>query len=447
MTRAIGRHKAAPTDGPQSATGFGRLHSDIGLMVLSKGVGLVFGVGSTAVMARELGPTGRGIVAVALSLTLILVQIGTGGIVSANPYFVAQGSAKARDIAVNSVWIAAGLGGLMILCGAVVKEWLPGLVTGVDWLEILIALASIPAVLAGQFFQSILLGQGRALAYNLIELVQTVITFAALCVALILAHGGVTAALLITTGGAIAGALGCAALLRHEFRQLWRPRLALARIMMSYAFRIYVATLLSFLVIRLDILLVDHYRGARQAGIYSITAALAQGMYIFPAAVGVNLFPRIAHGRRDELTARVFRISAVIYGLGCLLAIPLIGPFVRILYGAQFNEATSLFYWLLPGVFSLGMLTVLANHFAGRGFPLPAMLVWFVGLGVNLTMNFVLLPSHGTYVAPLASSVAYTILLMLHVRLFARETHSYRSLIPRPRDLSIRAMRSARAAS
>jgi O-antigen/teichoic acid export membrane protein len=417
---------------------------DVALMVLSKIFGLILGVGSTVVIARELGPAGRGIVAVAFGLTLVLVQVGTFGIVSANPYFVARDSEHRHAVVANSLWLASVAGVALILCGAAVKLWLPSAVRGVSWAELIIAMCSIPASLAGQFLQSVLLGLGRSVAYNVTELAQSALTLVALTSVLVIGHGGITSALAVMTGGAIAGAVAYGLQLHRELIAHWRPDLTLARAMMAYAARIYVATLLAYLVIRLDVLLVDHYRGAAQAGEYSITATLAQGMYVFPAAVAVNLFPRIARGQGSALTARVFRVSATCYAGCCLLAIPVVGPGVSLLYGHRFAQAASLFYWLLPGIFSLGMLTVLANHFAGRGFPLPAMLVWFIGLGVNLVMNFVLLPTKGTYIAPLASSVAYTLLLLLHVRMFAGEIDSFRSLLPRPSDFSLRALRSIR---
>jgi O-antigen/teichoic acid export membrane protein len=413
-------------------------------MVINKAFGLLLGVGATVVIARELGPAGRGIIAVAFALTLVLVQVGTLGIVSANPYFVAKNAQHRHAVVANSLWVSSASGIVLILCGAAVKLWLPGAVRGVSWAALMIAMCSIPASLAAQFLQGVLLGLGRSVAYNATELAQAALTLAALCMVLIVGHGGVNSALVVMTGGAIAGAVAYAVQLHRELGTGWRPDFKLARAMVEYAFRIYVATLLAYLVIRLDLLLVNHYRGAAQAGEYSITATLAQGMYVFPAAVAVNLFPRIARGHGSELTARVFRVTATAYAVCCVLAIPAVGPGVRLLYGARFAEAASLFYWLLPGVFGLGMLTVLANHFAGRGFPVRAMLVWFVGLGVNLAINFALLPTHGTYIAPLASSVAYTLLLVLHVRMFATELHSYRSLLPRPSDFSLRALRPAR---
>ena len=62
------------------------------------------------------------------------------------------------------------------------------------------------------------------------------------------------------------------------------------------------------------------------------------------------------------------------------------------------------------------------------------MAIWFVGLAVNLAINFAFLPGRGAWVAALASSVAYAILLVLHLWLFAREAGGYASIRPRLRE-------------
>jgi O-antigen/teichoic acid export membrane protein len=54
-----------------------------------------------------------------------------------------------------------------------------------------------------------------------------------------------------------------------------------------------------------------------------------------------------------------------------------------------------------------------------------------VGLGVNLAINLLFLGSGGAYVASIASSVAYAILLILHMRMFAREIGGFAKLRPR----------------
>jgi O-antigen/teichoic acid export membrane protein len=115
---------------------------------------------------------------------------------------------------------------------------------------------------------------------------------------------------------------------------------------------------------------------------------------------------------------------------------------IPVLFGADFGDAVELYWWILPGVFALGMLTVLSHHFAGRGFPLEAMLVWFVGLAVNVALNLAFLERHGTWIASLSSTVAYSVLLVLHVRLFARDVGGYAALRPSPRE-TVRFVRAA----
>jgi O-antigen/teichoic acid export membrane protein len=126
---------------------------------------------------------------------------------------------------------------------------------------------------------------------------------------------------------------------------------------------------------------------------------------------------------------------AVLYVLVCLVTVPVAGPAIRLIFGDEFSGATSLYYWLLPGIYCLGMLTILSQHFAGRGFPLPAMAIWFVGLALNLAINFAFLPGRGPWVAALASSITYGVLLALHMWLFAREVGRYSSMRPRLREV------------
>ena len=132
--------------------------------------------------------------------------------------------------------------------------------------------------------------------------------------------------------------------------------MGLARLMMGYGFRVYVAILISFLVIRLDLLLVNAYLGRTEAGLYSVAATLADGMFVLPMVVGLNLLPRVARGDPTNASAEVFRSVAVLYGLFCLATVPIAGIAIRGFFGSEFDGATSLYYWLLPGIYSLGLL-------------------------------------------------------------------------------------------
>jgi O-antigen/teichoic acid export membrane protein len=420
---------AAP--GPTSRS----LTSDVGLTFASKVAVVLFQVAGTVLVARRLGPAGRGTVAVASALVLVCQQLGSLGLATANPYFGLRDRSSLKRILANSIAFSAivgvTLGGLSVLA----KLLVPATVRGLSWADVGIVAAAIPAALLFLYLQGILLGEGRMLAYNLVEAGQNLVSLLALAVGLYVLGIGVTGSIAVLVGVYYLGAGVYLQLLRTRVGRVGRVDLTLARRMLHYAFRVYVASFIAFLIIRLDLFLVNGYLGAHQAGLYSIAAGLADAMFVLPMVIGLNVFPRIAGGGTAQTSATVFRLVALVYGLMVLVSALLAGPAIRLLYGPAFAGSTSLYYWLAPGVLSLGLVTVLSQHFAGRGFPLQAMVVWFVGLAVNLGINLLFLPRYGTHIAALSSSVAYTLLLALHVRLFADEIGGPRELVPRPSEM------------
>ena len=118
------------------------------------------------------------------------------------------------------------------------------------------------------------------------------------------------------------------------------------------------------------------------------------------------------------------------------MTIPLAEPAVHLFFGDAFTGAAGLYYWLLPGIYSLGMLTLLSNHLAGRGYPIEAVVFWTFALVLNIGLNLALLPGRGAWVAALTSSICYSLLLLMHMWLFAREAGGYDSMRPRLREVA-----------
>jgi SAM-dependent methyltransferase/O-antigen/teichoic acid export membrane protein len=405
-------------------------------MLTAKGFVLVLNAAGSVIVARYLGPTGRGSVAVAFSLTMLLAQLGSFGFTTANPYFTARGPADRPQIVANSLWLAAVLGSALVAVGFLLRLVAPATVQGLDVLQLVIVLVGIPATLSTLFLHSILLGEGRIRAYNGAELAISMFVPVALLIGFAIFHMGVIGALVLMVAGQLAGTATYLSLLRSDAPRKFTLDMALLRRMTRYAFRVYAATLAAFLLIRIDLLLVNAYLGTRQAGYYSVAVAMGGALYIVPTVIATNLFPRIARGGSHAMSAEVFRSVAVLYGLLCLAVVPIAGVAIQTLYGSAFAPASSLFYWLLPGIFSLGMLNLLAQHFAGRGFPTGAILVWIPGVALDVALNMALLKHNGAYIASLASTVSYTLILLLHMRMFAREAGGYRVLVPRPAEVA-----------
>jgi O-antigen/teichoic acid export membrane protein len=407
------------------------LRGDVLLMLGSKLCVLILGATTTVIVARSLGPAGRGSLASIYALMTLLAQLGTFGIASANPYFVAREPHIRASIAANSLWLAGVVGPLMAGAGILLKVLAPGALGDVGWAELTVGMLAVPIMLSSLFLQSILLADGRTVLYNGVEVGAAALTVSLLLTVLPLAGGGVLLALSLMVVPQLLALFVYMAAMRHHgrlFRRLDRP---LVRRMIGYGARAYVVTLISYMLIRIDLLLVNGIQGARAAGQYSIAVALADALYLLPVSVSVNLFARVARGSGDrELSLSVFQIVAVGYLAVCVIAAPLAGPAITFLFGADYHPAISLFLWLLPGVYCLGLLTVIAYHFAANGMPRELVMIWVPGLAVNLTIDIALLPDHGTYVASISSTLAYAIVLVLHLRRFARELGGWGRLRP-----------------
>ncbi len=280
-----------------------------------------------------------------------------------------------------------------------------------------------------------LLGQGRLVAYNSVDALQAAATLVALVIGFAFFSIGTTGALVLYAAGFYVAAAAYTVLALRGARSL-RFRPELARSMVGYSMKLYLASMVMFLLLRLDMLFVNAFIGADAAGQYSVATAIADALTLLPIVIGINLLPRVAREGGWQPTAEIFRGVAVLFGLLCLISVPLAAVGIPLVFGESYRPAIDLYYWLVPGIFSFGMISILAHHFGGRGMPRGAVLIWIPGLVVNVVMNVALLPSRGTYIASLSSSVGYTLVLVLAIGLFAREGGGLGALTPRFGDAS-----------
>src|SRR4051812_20437415 len=115
----------------------------------NKGTLLVVQTAALVLVARELGTSGRGALAVGVNLTLVLVQVGTFGLVSANPYFVARQPELRSRIVANALFFAAIAGTLLVAAALGLKLAFPAAIAGLSWTMVARPPAPPPPLLAG----------------------------------------------------------------------------------------------------------------------------------------------------------------------------------------------------------------------------------------------------------------------------------------------------------
>lgn len=371
---------------------------------------LVLGLGSTVALARGLGPEGRGVYALAMTLATLGVVALNLGFHTANTYFASRERETLPVLVSNTFALAAGVGA----AGGVVLVALRAFGVGTGPLPFTLAALAVAWLPVGLVFiqlQPLLLVLGRLRTFNVAEAgwqVASVVLVVALWVTDRLTP---TSAFVVVLAAFVGGTVAVSVDLRTAWRPRPRPSAALARRALPYAARTYATTVTGFALVRLDIFLVENRLGTRQVGLYAVAVTVCEAIQVLPTTIGALLLPKVAALTDDverwAVTRRTLLATAAIMVAICGAAALVARPAVRLVYGAAYLPSTTPLYWLLPGIVLLGANAVLIHYFLAVG--MPSLVVGMQGAAValNIALELVLLDHLGLAGAGLASTIAY----------------------------------------
>jgi O-antigen/teichoic acid export membrane protein len=381
-------------------------------------VGLLY----AAITARWLGPEGLGVFATIGAILGIASQFANLGMPVAVARFAAADERALPALVANArvTGAASGLLALVVLVG--LYAWVPALFGEVPRDLVWIAALALPLTLAGGQFQAVLLARQRVRAYNFMEAMDRVLLLTGSVVALVILGLGLRALIVLSVVIAVVHWIGYHILLWPAAARL-RPDPALARWMVGFSGRAYVAALLGFLVLRSDIVLLNAMRGSAETGLYSVAVRPTDFLLLLPAVAGTLLFPRIAaRGDRESarFTATVARHVTLFMAAACACLAAVAWWAIPAVFGAEYRASVVPLWILLPGVGCMAIEGILANDLGGRDYPPAIIGIWAVLLLTNVGLNLWWIPYLGMTGAAAASTVAYGLSLVLMGRYWLR---------------------------
>lgn len=364
---------------------------------------------SSIITARFLGPEGRGVFFYWTTLAAFAIQFGNLGLHSSNTYLLTKGRARLSALAENSLWVSL-IGGIIFGGGLALSLWLSDGATGDRWSLLLPALFLIPSGLYFLLGTNLLVAEGRIGEYNGFELANRYLGLAAMFFA---AWYWRNPQAMLVIMGVVAG-LMCLPLYRR-LRVLGGDgggSFLLLRKSFGYAMRAYLAAALGFAVLRLNTLLIEKYTDAETLGVWSISAQLLDVILVIPSTIALVLLPRIMRSEQPyQLMQTQLRLVTITLVLVCAVVAWLGHDFIMLVYGEAFAGAYTMLLWGLPGIFALGLTSILSQYLASAGIPLTLVFIWMTGLVVELVLALWLIPIHGGIGAMLALSAAYLLIL------------------------------------
>ncbi|MFH1898235.1 MAG: oligosaccharide flippase family protein [Candidatus Desantisbacteria bacterium] len=395
------------------------------ITVTSKFFILIMSTIINIMIARMLGPTGKGICTLVLLVSSTLFTFGNLGITSSVVYFVGKKKYSLKQI-VSNVWVIGLIIGiaLSLTTIVVVNNFYIPFLKGIPVLYTNIIVLALPILFIGSYLSSILLGKQKIWLFNLKEIIER-FSFLLIFLLLLLIPN---AEIIINTLIAFISSSVISCILVIVFVS----KMTEIGILLQYNFfsdvtkyglRVYFSNLMLFSEKKMDIFFVNFFLNSAMVGYYSLATGLAEFLMHVPKSVSVVLFPKIASISKidaKDYTPKVCRHVLFITILSCIMLGLCSSTIIKVVYGNAFIPAIPVVWVFLPGMVFSACSRVILSDLMGRGKPKYSSIASFTGTCSSIGLNFLLIPIYGMIGAAIASVLSYFLMMVVLLVFYLR---------------------------
>lgn len=327
---------------------------------------LVLSTLNVVLVARALGPHGRGQYFILLSAIWVLSVLADLGLSQTAVVFSTQLRA-CPILALSLLSSSATIGVAAIVWTSVGTRLLPN----VPHALMLLALAAVPASVSVNVWSNVLIGTRRLIALNVVQVAASAMSLTLNVIFVVAWAGHVTAAFLVYVvvcflQGALMIAVGRRGVLLTEGL---RADTRLAVQMLRFGLRSYAGAISIVVWSRATAFLLNVYHGPGPVGIFSVAQQVAEKTLMPAHALQDVVFQKLTTASPSAGTAvmnRYLRVTVCsLIPLG-LLGVWLAPGVVDVLLGPQYVGSTVVLRLLLVGTAALNLSLLLGPYFLGQ---------------------------------------------------------------------------------
>lgn len=387
---------------------------------------LIISLMTSIIIARILGPKGKGIYSLITLLPALIVNFTNIGIAPATVYYIGKGKYSSEKIFGNNIIMSFLISSFSVLIGIMVivcgKDFF---FSGISSYYLFFSLIIIPFALLISYLESILLGLQRFKEYNLASLVQTILFLILVIITLLVGKMNIFGALISNI---------LASLLVNILLFIWIKRFIgdisfkvekeYIKNITNYGIKAHLSNILSFLHLRLDMLLINVFMNPLAVGYYSIAVSITEKLWLISQSSSTVLFPKVSSERDEkvlkEFTPLVSRNILFITALGSILIFFMSRWIVIFLFSETYLPAVQPLQILLIGTVAVSCSRILANDIAGRGYPILNTYMNALSVITNLCLNILWIPKFGISGAAWATTISYSVALIGCLLIYSR---------------------------
>lgn len=380
--------------------------------VLHAAIGVVNGL----LIARQIGPAGRGeyyLLILLPTTVMVLVQLGL-------PQAIAFYSAKGhvRGLLGKSVILTIALASPAMLIVLLAVPWLQTtILSGLDASAILVGLGALPLLLSATLTAGLIVGRQAVTELAIVQIAYALSATVLIVVLVGVLDLGVAGALIAFLATSLVETVGLFVGARRVSRRVSDPQDVSFRSLFAYGLRLYPGSLTRFFGYRVDVYLLAWLLAdpAAPLGYYAIAVTMAELVFFLPDAVSSLLFSQVAGSAREDVDRelpRASRVTLLVTAAAALALVPVSAVLIHLLLPA-FTASLPVLYILLPGVVMISSTKVFAGYLAGLGHATLTSALHIVAFVVNVVANLLLIPSFGILGAAAASLISYSVSSLL----------------------------------
>jgi O-antigen/teichoic acid export membrane protein len=364
---------------------------------------------ATLILARQLGPGGRGTVAFATLSILAISRLARLGVPEAATVQAASSIAGRPVLLANQLVFAVFASALI---SAVLASFLflfdlhpAGVTAGMIWTVCLGAILNAVVETLGAF----LVGCGRRRIYALLGPLLGVGWPVGVVALWVTGQLGTTQSVLAFDAPlVVAVSVGLGAALSQG--GIGRPHVGELRASLRLGFPAWVGSLAMFFNYRLDQFLLGVISSAAQLGVYSVAVNVSEVLLYAGNAAAVAVTPAVARSVPAVGAAMALRVTrglAAVTVAATVVAIA-VGPFViPTVYGNRYRDALTPYVILAAGSVGWTISVILSGALLGARASRLSSFGSVAALGVSLVLDVALIPTYGATGAAIATTAGF----------------------------------------
>lgn len=395
------------------------------------------------VIARILGPSGKGSFALIMLLPTILTTFLNFGICVSTVYFTSKKKYDLSVIVSNNLLITFIVSIISVLIGLVLIYILNNnYFKSINANYLIIGLLIVPLTFFLQNFGSILQGMESFTQYNIFNIIQNASYF--ILVLGLLVYPNILMAL---AAFIVSLLVNCILLYIEIIKPIKIKKLNVDRNYLNdsfkYGIKSYFNNIMTYFNYRADVIIIKYFLNTAAVGYYSISVSFAELMWIISQSASTVIFPRISSlenkDDKNKITNTVARFVLFATLMGVIImffASDFIIPFI---YSKSFNQSIMPLKIILIGILFFSFARVLSNDLTGRGKPELNIITSSVGLTINIVLNILMIPQYGINGAALSSSISYSIQSILTIIIYCKvsDTNLLKILFIQKSDINL----------